>query len=84
MKILHTSDWHLGQRFFNKSRKAEHQAFLDWLLSVIREQQVNAVIVAGDVFDTGAPPSYAREMYNRFIVAIKHYGHQQRRWISGA
>jgi len=70
MKILHTSDWHLGQSFFNKSRKAEHQAFLDWLLGVIREQQVNAVIVAGDVFDTGAPPSYAREMYNRFIVAI--------------
>lgn len=70
MKILHTSDWHLGQSFFNKSRKAEHQAFLDWLLDVIREQQVNAVIVAGDVFDTGAPPSYAREMYNRFIVAI--------------
>ncbi len=69
MKILHTSDWHLGQRFFNKSRKAEHQAFLDWLLGVIREQQVNAVIVAGDVFDTGTPPSYAREMYNRFIVA---------------
>ena len=70
MKILHTSDWHLGQSFFNKSRKAEHQAFLDWLLDVIREQQVNAVIIAGDVFDTGAPPSYAREVYNRFIVAI--------------
>ena len=70
MKILHTSDWHLGQSFFNKSRKAEHQAFLDWLLDVIREQQVNAVIVAGDVFDTGAPPSYAREMYNRFVVEI--------------
>ncbi|VEB62612.1 Nuclease sbcCD subunit D [Salmonella enterica subsp. enterica] len=32
MRILHTSDWHLGQNFYSKSRAAEHQAFLDWLL----------------------------------------------------
>ncbi|MDO6680733.1 exonuclease subunit SbcD [Oceanobacter sp. 5_MG-2023] len=70
MKILHTSDWHLGQSFFTKSRKAEHQAFLDWLLTQVRRYNIDAVIVAGDVFDTGTPPSYAREMYNRFIVAI--------------
>lgn len=70
MKILHTSDWHLGQSFFTKSRKAEHQAFLDWLLEQITAHDIDAVIVAGDIFDTGTPPSYAREMYNRFIVAI--------------
>ena len=74
MKILHTSDWHLGQSFFTKSRKAEHQAFLDWLLLQVDEQQIDAVIVAGDIFDTGTPPSYAREMYNRFIVAINQLG----------
>ncbi|GGK54402.1 exonuclease subunit SbcD [Amphritea balenae] len=74
MKILHTSDWHLGQSFFTKSRKAEHQAFLDWLLMQVDEQQIDAVIVAGDIFDTGTPPSYAREMYNRFIVAINQLG----------
>ncbi|WP_369856072.1 exonuclease subunit SbcD [Candidatus Thalassolituus haligoni] len=70
MKILHTSDWHLGQSFFTKSRKAEHQAFLNWLLEQVRVEEIDAVIVAGDIFDTGTPPSYAREMYNRFIVAI--------------
>lgn len=70
MKILHTSDWHLGQNFFTKSRKDEHQAFLDWLLAQIDEKHIDAVIVAGDIFDTGAPPSYARELYNRFVVAI--------------
>ncbi|SKA58360.1 exonuclease subunit SbcD [Enterovibrio nigricans] len=70
MKILHTSDWHLGQNFFTKSRKKEHQAFLDWLLNEIDSNQIDAVIVAGDIFDTGAPPSYARELYNQFVVSI--------------
>ncbi|EPK6348024.1 exonuclease subunit SbcD [Proteus mirabilis] len=71
MRIIHTSDWHLGQYFFAKTRAQEHQQFLDWLLAQIREQQVDAVIVAGDIFDTGSPPSYARELYNRFVVAIR-------------
>ncbi|WP_221798093.1 exonuclease subunit SbcD [Oceanobacter mangrovi] len=70
MNLLHTSDWHLGQNFFTQSRKAEHQQFLDWLLVQVQTHAIDAVIVAGDVFDTGTPPSYAREMYNRFIVAL--------------
>ena len=53
MRILHTSDWHLGQNFYSKSREAEHQAFLDWLLETAQTHQVDAIIVAGDVFDTG-------------------------------
>lgn len=68
MRILHTSDWHLGQNFYGKSRANEHQQFLTWLLSQVQEQQVECVIVAGDIFDTGTPPSYAREMYFDFIV----------------
>lgn len=71
MRIIHTSDWHLGQYFFTKSRAAEHQAFLHWLIEQIKEHQVDALIVAGDIFDTGAPPSYARELYNRFIVELQ-------------
>ncbi len=74
MRILHTSDWHLGQPFFTKSRKNEHQAFLQWLLHLVDEQQIDAVIIAGDVFDSGAPPSYAREMYNRFVVELNQQG----------
>ena len=70
MKIIHTSDWHLGQNFFTKSRKNEHQAFINWLLDLITAQEVDVVIIAGDVFDTGAPPSYAREMYNQFVVKL--------------
>lgn len=70
MRIIHTSDLHLGQNFFTKSRRAEHQAFFDWLLQVVKEKQVDAVVIAGDVFDTGTPPSYARELYNQFIVRM--------------
>lgn len=76
MRILHTSDWHLGQHFMGKTRLAEHQAFIDWLLQQVAQQQVDCVIIAGDIFDTGAPPSYARELYNAFIVALHDSGAQ--------
>lgn len=74
MRILHTSDWHLGQHFMGKSREAEHRAFCRWLVEQVREQAVDAVLIAGDIFDTGAPPSYAREQYNRFIVELRETG----------
>jgi exonuclease SbcD len=74
MRILHTSDWHLGQNFYSKSRAAEHDAFLTWLLARAQEHEVDAIIVAGDIFDTGSPPSYARELYNRFVVQLQQTG----------
>lgn len=76
MRIIHTADWHLGQFFYSKSRAPEHQAFLDWLLNQIEQHQVDALIIAGDLFDTGSPPSYAREMFNRFVVALQPSGCQ--------
>ncbi len=74
MRIIHTSDWHLGQNFYTKSRASEHQAFLHWLLAQVEQYEVDAIIVAGDIFDTGSPPSYARELYNRFIVQLRNSG----------
>ena len=74
MRIIHTSDWHLGQNFYSKSRAAEHDAFLNWLLTTAEHEQVDAIIVAGDIFDTGSPPSYARELYNRFVVNLQQTG----------
>lgn len=76
MRILHSSDWHLGQHFMGKTRQAEHQAFCAWLLERVQEHRVDAVLVAGDVFDTGAPPSYAREQYNRFVIELRDAGAQ--------
>ncbi|MDQ5892679.1 MAG: repair protein SbcD/Mre11 [Pseudomonadota bacterium] len=60
MRIIHTADWHLGQYFYTKSRAAEHQAFLNWLIVQVEHHQVDAIIVAGDIFDNGSPPSYER------------------------
>ena len=70
MRMLHTSDWHLGQHFFGQTRQAEHQAFVNWLLSVVVEKEVDVVLVAGDVFDTGTPPSYARELYHYCLAEL--------------
>jgi len=53
-----------------RSRQAEHQALIDWLLQQVAEHDVNAVLLAGDIFDTGAPPSYARELYNQLVVRL--------------
>jgi DNA repair protein SbcD/Mre11 len=74
MRILHTSDWHLGQHFMGKSRQAEHQALIDWLLAQVNEQAVDAVVIAGDIFDTGSPPSYARELYSQLVVRLHAAG----------
>ena len=71
MRIIHTSDWHLGQHFYGKSRAREHQQFLNWLITQSQRQEVDAIIVAGDIFDTGTPPSYAREMYFDFIAKLQ-------------
>ncbi|OSM98079.1 exonuclease subunit SbcD [Lonsdalea populi] len=76
MQIIHTSDWHLGQYFYTKSRAVEHQAFLRWLIEQVEQHHVDAVVVAGDIFDNGTPPSYAREMYNRFVVELHQTGCQ--------
>lgn len=70
MRILHTSDWHLGQSFMNHSREREHTALIDWLLEQVQAQQVDAVLIAGDIFDTTTPPSYARALYYRLIAEL--------------
>lgn len=70
MKILHTSDWHLGQSFMGKSREEEHHAFLAWLLTTIEKENINVLIVAGDIFDTGTPPNYALELYYNFLTKL--------------
>ena len=66
IRILHTSDWHLGRWLYSFRRDGEFAAFLDWLCGVIRERQIDYLLVAGDVFDTGTPSPVAQKMYYRF------------------
>lgn len=74
MKVLHTSDWHLGKRLLQHERTEEHQHFLSWLLEVIRAEKVEVLLVAGDVFDTGAPSNTALKQYYDFLRALHHTG----------
>nr|WP_243734652.1 exonuclease SbcCD subunit D C-terminal domain-containing protein [Photobacterium lutimaris] len=70
MKILHTSDWHLGHQLHGYNRDFEHQAFLDWLAQTLEQEQVDALLVAGDIFDTANPPASAWRMLYRFLARM--------------
>ncbi len=74
MRILHTSDWHIGNRLMEQSRLGEHAAFLDWLLATLREQQVEALLICGDVFDSTTPGDSARELYCDFLSRVDATG----------
>ena len=70
IRILHTADWHLGQTFFGYDRTEEHEAFLDWLAGEILRQEIDALIIAGDVFDVSNPSAASQSIYYRFIYRV--------------
>lgn len=70
MKILHTSDWHLGRTLYGRRRYEEFEAFLTWLVDTIEHHQVDVLLVAGDVFDTNTPSNRAQELYYRFLCRV--------------
>ncbi len=74
MRILHTSDWHIGNRLMEQSRHGEHAAFLDWLLATLGEQQVEALLICGDIFDSTTPGDCARELYCDFLSRVDATG----------
>ena len=75
MQILHTADWHLGQRFIGgNERTEEHRHFLDWLVATVRENRVEVLVMAGDVFDTGSPSNQALELYYSFLLQLHATG----------
>lgn len=73
MRLLHTSDWHLGQDFHGFPREAEHTAFLDWLADTLVSQQVDALIVAGDIYDSQNPPISAQRQLYQFIATVRQH-----------
>ncbi|MFD2368322.1 exonuclease SbcCD subunit D C-terminal domain-containing protein [Pseudoduganella sp. GCM10020061] len=70
MRILHTSDWHLGQALHHYDRSYEHQCFLDWLVDQVVEQDADALLVAGDVFDNANPPASAQKQLYQFLQRL--------------
>jgi exonuclease SbcD len=67
MRLIHTSDWHLGQALHTYDRAYEHQCFLDWLVETIVQEQADALLVAGDVFDNANPSAQAQRQLYRFL-----------------
>ena len=70
MKILHTSDWHIGRTLYGRKRYEEFESFLTWLVETIQQNEIDALLVAGDVFDTSAPSNRAQELYYRFLCRV--------------
>ena len=70
IRILHTADWHLGQTFFGYDRMEEHEVFLNWLAEEIRQKEIDALIIAGDVFDVSNPSAASQSMYYQFIYRV--------------
>lgn len=70
MRLLHTSDWHLGRALYGRKRYEEFAAFLDWLADTIERERIDVLLVAGDVFDTGTPSNRAQQLYYRFLCRV--------------
>ena len=68
MRILHTSDWHLGRSLLGKRRYTEFSLFLDWMLQCIEQHQIEVLIIAGDIFDTTTPSVTAQDQYYNFLA----------------
>ena len=68
LTVFHTADWHLGQSFFGFDRDYEHACFLEWLLAQLREQRPDALMVAGDVFDSINPSAVSQKRYYNFLA----------------
>lgn len=70
LRLLHTSDWHLGRALCGRRRYAEFEAFLDWLVQTIDREKVEVLALAGDVFDSSAPSARAQSLYYRFLGRV--------------
>lgn len=70
MKLIHTSDWHIGRTLYGKRRYEEHEAFLEWLGNFIQKEKIDILLVSGDIFDNTAPSNRAQEIYYRFLCRL--------------
>ncbi len=71
MKILHTSDWHLGQSLHQYDRTYEHERFLEWQLDTLVSESVDVLVIAGDIFDNSNPSAMAQSLLYRFLTEAR-------------
>ncbi len=70
MRVLHTSDWHIGRSLYGRKRYEEFDAFLSWLTETIKHNAIDALLVAGDIFDNSAPSNRSQKLYYRFLNRV--------------
>ncbi|MDP9433582.1 MAG: exonuclease SbcCD subunit D [Actinomycetota bacterium] len=74
MRLLHTSDWHLGRSLHRADLRDAQAAYLDHLVQTVRAEKIDAVLVAGDVYDRAIPPLDAVKMFESALVRIRETG----------
>ncbi|OQP06954.1 exonuclease sbcCD subunit D [Geobacillus sp. 46C-IIa] len=83
MRILHTADWHLGRTLEGRSRLAEQEAFIDELVEIVRNEQIDVILMAGDVFDSVNPPAAAEQLFYESLARLSDKGRRPVAVISG-
>jgi len=71
MKILHTSDWHLGHRLHEHAQQEEQLLFLEWITETIHKRKIDILLISGDIFDVSVPSSQSRKMYYDFLIGLR-------------
>lgn len=74
MKILHTSDWHVGKVLKGQSRAEEHKQVLAGVIDIARQERPDLVVIAGDLYDTAAPTAEATRLVTRALTALRRTG----------
>lgn len=83
MRILHTADWHLGRALEGRSRQAEQEAFLEELTGIVRSEEIDLILIAGDVYDSVNPPSMAEKLFYDSLSRLAEGGKRHIAVISG-
>ncbi|WP_281888253.1 exonuclease SbcCD subunit D [Paenibacillus sp. YYML68] len=83
MRILHTADWHLGRTLEGRSRLAEQEAFIEELVEIVNDQQIDLVLLAGDVYDTVNPPAVAEQLFYEALARLSDQGRRPLYVIAG-
>ncbi|MDT2048155.1 exonuclease sbcCD subunit D [Priestia aryabhattai] len=76
MRLLHTADWHLGRTLEGRSRIEEQAQFLDELAQIVKEEKIDAILMAGDVFDTVNPPAAAEQLFYESMSKLSEKGNR--------
>lgn len=83
MKILHTSDWHLGKTLDGRSREEEHRMFLNELHGICSSEKIDLILLAGDVYDNGNPSAASEELFYKSAIRLTDGGRRPMIAIAG-